>query len=156
MRLPPSSPSRKCPRLLSADEAEKLKVIVWTSQTVDTRFVHQRMERKLPADMVKKVVKARVYGSERSCRVELFTSSRKERDALLETLARCPLGLANERHARGRTYASRQAASEANTRAAVCASVVQEGGISRRWQQVLCSNGPPFARSREPVPRHAA
>lgn len=90
------------PLLLSANEAEELKVIIW-SRSLPPRA---RILWTFPTirDNKHLIAKARLYGRRNARRIELFALTKEARYDLLLTLRKQPLGLADEVCKAGRPY----------------------------------------------------
>lgn len=94
------------PRLLSPDESEELKVIIWAEVLPPVRVIHKKLSRALP-DVLCKSLKVRHYGVASSRRIEIFCESPEARAAVAAALKANPLRLPGERVALGRPYSAR-------------------------------------------------
>lgn len=100
------------PVILSADESESRKVIIWTTALPPVTDTYKRLEEILSAELFSSVLNVRNFGRDESRRVEVFCDSRASRDKVLGRLRARPLGLPKERCFIGRCYAERNLISQ--------------------------------------------
>ena len=81
---------------LSADNAEDLKVVIWSKPVPAARVIHSLIAGKLSVDFQQSILKIRKYGVNAHSRIELFCESAASRDALVAELRSNPLGLGSE------------------------------------------------------------
>lgn len=102
--------SRPVPLVLTADEAEKVKVIVWSTSPPGAPRVHERLRALLSEEDYSSVARVQIQGRGCRRRVEILCWTGEARKRILDRVRRHGLGLENERVVRGRTLAQRRQA----------------------------------------------